>query len=199
MNMWHRANTISFACISLFSLVAASFVALSKLPVTNVSLTYETKQENEDPETVIQYVVDSSKDVWINKKGIRHHYHMESPQSRFILKNDLISNQIVEEMDDMRLWMQDRISQIPNPTQEIRFIKSPHSTFCFSDHSLKTENSFIALYTTPGKDLSLYLKPEQITLRGNAETFDVLVDKEGVKFAAKGFAAQINDIGKKYE
>ncbi len=198
MNTWHRANTISLAGISLLSVMALAFVAFSKMPQL-ASLDQEVSDHPSIEDTIIQHVNDSSKDVWVNIHGKRHHYHMESPTSRFVLKHDLYSNKIVEEMDDMRLWMQDRIAQTPKPIQEVRFIKSPYSTFCFSERSLKTENSFVAMYTTPGKDLSLYLKPEQVTLRGNADAFDIIVDEAGVHFNAKGFSAQINNMDHHHE
>ncbi len=194
--MWHRANVLNLLLLSIFALISITVVSLTHFSPTPTNTASSIFENEKIPDSIIQTAQESTKDLWVNKNGKRFHYHLESPISRIILKHEEDGTEIIEEMEDMRLWIQDRIVTSPRPLQEIRFIQSPLSTFHFSNQELKTQKSFIALYTTPGKDLSLHLKPELVSLRGRADTFDISVDNDGVKFSAKGFTAQINEPGK---
>lgn len=195
MNTWHRANTVSLSAIITLTAIIGVFIGINKMKTSpNNPIAHADIEDAPPKDTVLQYATETSKDIWINKNGSRYHYHLEAPKSRFVMKNTLLGSEIIEEMEDMRLWMQDKVINIPKPMQEVRFIKAPKSYFLFTQHALKTEDAFMALYSTPGRELSLYLKPEQITLRGHAKTFDILMEKGGVKFAAKDFNAQLHEI-----
>ena len=193
MNSWHRANTVSLSGIIIFAGSIAVLIGLSKISPLAVSSSEDTNKTLHTISTTLQTAQNTSKDIWVNKKGSRYHYHLESPKSRFLMTSSPLKCEFIEEMEDMRLWMQDKINLIPKPSQEIRFIRAPNSYFLFSDLSLKTKDTFLALYSMPGKELSLYIKPEQVTLRGHAKTFDITLEEEGIKFAAKDFNAQFQD------
>ncbi len=192
--MWRLANAINLLLISVFTLIVFAMINVHRLPLS----TGLSKTAHEDilaDEVVLERATGTTKDLWMNKNGKRFHYHLESPSTKVIARNDQNGASYFEEMEEMRLWMQDRFLSSSKPTQQIRFIQTPHSVFDFSEQKLKTENTFIALYTTPGEVLSLYLKPEQISLRGKADSFDLQMEKDGANFSAKGFKAQIHEPG----
>ncbi len=192
--MWQRANAINLVLLSIFTLIIIALIGVHHLPLTIVPFEIDDKKQMIE-EVVLESATGTTKDLWANKNGKRFHYHLESPSTKVIMKHDLNKTSYYEEMDDMRLWMQDRFLSSSKPSQQVRFIQAPHSIFDFSQQKLKTENTFMALYTTPGEILSLYLKPEQITLRGKADSFDLKMEKDGAHFSAKGFKAQINEPG----
>jgi hypothetical protein len=194
--MWQRANALNLLVVSIATLIVFVAVSVTHLPTSPPQNDLSGDLETVTNELVLEEATGTTKDLWVNKSGKRLHYHLESPTTKIIMKHDHDKYAFFEEMDDMRLWMQDRfLTSSSRPTQQVRFIQSPHSTFDFSLQKLCTENTFIALYTTPGEELSLYLKPEQISMRGKAEAFDVTMEKDGANFTAKGFTAQINESG----
>lgn len=189
--MWHRANAINLILFFFLAIGAFVGVSLVHLPANTISTALPIPKAT--LEVILQQAQGETKDLWMQKNGKRLHFHLESPKTRLIMKHVNEKHTLVEELEEMRLWMQDKLPSSEHKNQQIRFIRSPFSTFDFSTQTLATENTFIAIYTTPGEELSFYLRPQQISLKGTADRFEVELGKDGLSCKAKGFKGEIDD------
>src|SRR3990167_3174369 len=107
--MWQRANFFSLLLMSFFACISFAFVFLTHFSSVPKPSHTEAPLFSSTNDVLLGESTENSKDLWMNKNGKRLHYHLESPTARILLKHLSHSFALVEELDEMRLWMQSHI------------------------------------------------------------------------------------------
>ncbi len=135
------------------------------------------------------------KEIWFSDEGqIRLHYRIESAGSSLTLQPREKRIDVIEHLDDMCCWMQDKLFIAPSGqdfTQQTRYFAAKEGTYHFLTQNLMAQQATLSLYRIPGDAL-----PEQGLmptsppfLSGQAETVALSVAGHTPSFQAHEFKA----------
>lgn len=192
--MWRLANIISLSVLFIATIVSVAIVSLTHHSSRPFFPNPSLHRGLTTPDLItIQTATHCTRDLWVADKHHRFQTHIDTPSTRLILQSSQGNTTLLEEMDSIKLWSQDRFTSFPKMQQQIRFLQAKKGSLDLTSTYLHTQESFIALYTTPGSRLYTHLKPANILMEATADTFDLTLGKQGIDISAEGFTAQVKD------
>ena len=164
--------------ISSLSLLALCFLVLwlfawPKGHDRNVYRNYSTKTKKFSPSSICQNRLKVCKDIWFTGAN-RLHYRIESTSSALTFEPRGSKIDIVEHLEQMRCWMQDKIITSPSALQHTRYFTAREGIYNFLSQQLIADKATLSLYRMPGSSL-----PEI----GRMPAFDPFLSGEATKVA----------------
>lgn len=184
--------TTFLAFIFLFTLTSLSiyYVAVRNISDENIHKWTPPKEITSYPTKQIRTGV--QKDLWISDNGLRLHHQILSPQSILTAYPKGESFELVEDMHEMKCYLQEHIEPGEKHMQQIRFIKSHSGTYRYSDQYFHAQQVFLALFKIPGNTLDTHLDFDTALLKGVAEKVSLSLAENSPNFHAEKFKAYIH-------
>jgi hypothetical protein len=135
------------------------------------------------------------KDIWTSEEGkIRLHYRIESDSS--LLKLLQLDNRadIVENLQGIRCWMQDKLyfgSQDTLPMQQVRYLEADEGVYRYHSHQFDAHSVSLSLVRRPGHQLTFDLSPKDAFLKGIAQNITFSISEGTPQFQAEQFRASL--------
>lgn len=139
------------------------------------------------------------KDIWFSNEGSeRLHYRIESAASSLNLQPVKSKVEVIEQLHDMRCWMQDKIVKTAGShgaNQQSRYFTANQGVYHFLSQSLVADQATLSLYRITGEHLPEIgrLPAASPFLKGNAEQIKMLVSGKTPLFQAYNFKASMNN------
>jgi len=175
--MFRKAKWISFTLLFLF--ISLIYFKVFHSPIINVNTkkyhNFSTKTEMHIPDEPFQYRKKIIKDLYLNNKGERLHYHLESPSSTLqLLAKDNNAFELTEKFDEMRMWMYEG---------DIRFIKAQNSTCFYVSQLLEASDVLFGSYQT---------NIDAMEIEGSAKEVKLFFNQNPPLLEANSFNANFN-------
>lgn len=186
--MIKRANAVAYL-LTLLLIIGALKYALTPSPSSQTGALIETLTSHKSQ----QERIGVSKDLWIaNKEGERRHHHITSPHSTLVLVKKGREVELIEEMKEMRCYLQDRVEKRGEEwVQNMRYLEAEEGTYRYSDQLFDAHRLSLAFFELPGQEVRAPLKGEEAYLTGVAKEASFSF-KEGVPHIEAGsFKAQV--------
>ncbi|MES2344339.1 MAG: hypothetical protein V4494_00145 [Chlamydiota bacterium] len=132
------------------------------------------------------------KEIWFSQEdNVRLHYRIESQGSllTFIPKENKVD--IVENLDKLKFWMQDKLYTSP-VMQEMRFLEADHGTYRMTAQEFFADTVSVSLFRIPGSDLPEKIDPRAAFLRGVSQNIFFSISGNSPQFEAENFKAHLN-------
>ncbi len=135
------------------------------------------------------------KEIWFSEEeGVRLHYKIESASSllTFAPKENKID--IVENLENLKFWMQDRIYQDPamqKKMQQVRFLEADHGIYRITSQEFLAESVKVALFRLPNDTLPEIIDPGSAFLHGLSESIFFSISGKMPQFEAHNFRASL--------
>lgn len=134
------------------------------------------------------------KDIWFaGEDNARLHYRIESDSSILTLLPGKKKLDIIENLEKMRCWMQDKLLYADsNPIQQMRYFEADHGSYQYTTAQFVAQSVALSLYRLPGHELPLSYDNKSAFLRGIAEDVSFSVSGKTPQFQAQNFKAILN-------
>ncbi|MBI5274616.1 MAG: hypothetical protein HY860_06150 [Chlamydiales bacterium] len=129
-----------------------------------------------------------TKDLWTVEDGSRLHHHLENLSSTLTIIPGKHGLEVIENMDHIRCWMQDKVFLSP-PHQKIRYFKSTHGMYFYKQHELHIQDVLLAMYEQNGIELVKEIQPSLLLFKGKAKEASFNITENKVDFFASHFEA----------
>lgn len=138
------------------------------------------------------------KDIWFSQEdGSRLHTRIESQSSLLTLHPKGNRLEVVEELQKIHCWMQDRLYTVAGtgaPMQQMRYLEADTGTYLYSTQQFVAQSVTISLFRLPGHVLSLEQDPSSAFVRGIAQDVSFAVSGKSPQFQAKNFKASFSKL-----
>lgn len=137
-----------------------------------------------------------SKDIWFSQDdSSRLHYQIASKSSTLTLTPIGNKFEIVETLDGIQCWMQDKLftdTASLKPMQQTRFIEAETGHYRYTTQEFKADNVALSLFRLPGHSLpKKNIDQKEAFLRGKAHDISFLFSGKTPQFQAKQFQATV--------
>ncbi|MBI2742937.1 MAG: hypothetical protein HYX48_03375 [Chlamydiales bacterium] len=134
------------------------------------------------------------KDIWFTQEdSSRLHTRIESASSLLTIQPKGSSFEIVEELQKIHCWMQDRlIAEGGKPMQQMRYFEADRGTYLYTTQQFLAQNVAISLFRLPGQTLTFDQSRTAPFIRGVAQDVSFSVSGKSPQFQAKNFKAQFS-------
>lgn len=174
-----------FKKITLFSLLSFCFLAL--LWIVCFGLVRDSdyaayrmqkeRQEDASVKTLAQTANQNRKGVvkeiyFAQEDHSRLQYRIESDASVLTLKPEGSKFDLIEKLEKMRCWMQDKIEQTPSqstPVQQMRYLEAEEGIYRYTAQQFLAQSVALSLYRIEGRDLPTNLARHRPFLSGVAQ------------------------------
>lgn len=132
------------------------------------------------------------KEIWFSEEDhMRLQYRIESQGSllTFIPKENKVD--IVENLEKLKFWMQDKLYTNPN-MQELRFLEADQGTYRMTSQEFLAQTVSVSLFRLPGNTLPETIDPRSAFLRGLSESILFSISGKMPQFEAQNFKASLN-------
>ena len=199
--MFRRITTLSL--IALFSLTAIWITSLFWVRPKDVA-TYRSFLEEQKqlaatgksiPSSAYQAREQVRKDIWYLDGTRRLHYRIESDASTLTLVPMNQKIDIIENLQKIRCWMQDKIYEAPGTQtamQQIRYFEADKGSYQYTTQQFLAQTVTLSLFRTPGVDLPLHTNLSGAFLKGIAKDVSFSVSGKTPQFQAQQFKAIFN-------
>ncbi len=133
------------------------------------------------------------KDIWFSQEaGERLHYKIQSDTSLLTLEPKGKKVEIIENLEKIKCWMQDKIyySADNTPLQQLRFFEADQGTYRYSASEFDAQTVILSLFRMPGHEIPETLSSSPF-IKGIARDVCFSVSGKTPKFQAKQFQAQL--------
>lgn len=181
--MLSKATWVFRICTPLAGLLWIAFFCFYPLNTSSESPAF-TKTENREVRA-FQNRYGVSKEVWLARKERKcFRSRLLSESSVVTLHNKGSKFELVEDLENVQCWMQDRESS--PEMQEIRLITASHGKLNGNTHQFTAENVDLIIYQTPGEDPpESFYPPTCSHLHGNAKSISLTIEKKHPHFEAE--------------
>lgn len=134
------------------------------------------------------------KDIWFSQSdGSRLHYQIASEGSLLTLMPVNNKFDIVESLQGVKCWMQDKLSQDgENEMQQARLIEAETGLYRYTTQEFSANSVLLSLFKLPGHVLPLEpLESDEPFLRGIAQDISVIFNGKTPQFQAENFEATV--------
>jgi len=164
---------------------------------------YRTQKQNKQNASVKSLAQTTNQ----NRKGVvkeiyftqedqtRLHYRIESDSSILTLKPEGSKFDLIEKLEKMRCWMQDKIEltgQGNSPVQQMRYLEAEEGIYRYTAQQFLAQSVGLSLYRIQGCDIPSSLDSYKPFLRGVAQDVSFAVTGKTPQFNAKYFKALLN-------
>lgn len=135
------------------------------------------------------------KDIWTADEGnARLHYRIESKSSLLKLVPGEHKAEMVENLQGIKCWMQDKLYYTANqeqPMQQMRYLEADQGTYRYNSQHFDANSVSIFIMNLAGHSLNFRAGPNDAFLRGIAQNVTFAIDDGTPTFQAKNFKASI--------
>jgi len=108
------------------------------------------------------------KDIWFSGESFRPHLRITSDNSKLKLMQEKSSAILVEELNNIECWMQDKID-MSSKMQHIRHFTAKEGIYNFISHNFRAKEINLDFFTFPGITLPNNFSPHQSYLNGTSD------------------------------
>lgn len=197
--MFQRASL--YAKIGLTSLVmlwAALFCFVRKSDLLHYErILKEQETTNSLPTTAHQIREKVHKEIWFTQEDrSRLQYRIYSNTSLLTLEPADKKIHIVENLQKVRCWMQDKLyyaaATKQQPMQQVRYWEADHGVYRFNSHELLAQDVSLSLFRLPEHQLPRNYLPNNSFLQGLAKNVSFSITGKTPQFQATQFQATVN-------
>jgi hypothetical protein len=193
--MYKRLTAISAFSLLLLTFLVLWLFAWPKGHDRNVYRDYSNKTKKFSPTAICQNRLKVCKDIWFSQAPeTRLHYRIESASSALTFEPRGTKIDIIEHLEQMRCWMQDKITPGASVSQQARYFTAREGTYNFLSQQLLADKATLSLYRMPGDRLpEIGRMPScEPFLAGEAATVAFSVAGNTPKFQANDFKASMS-------
>ncbi len=198
--MFQAARYISIVIfLSLFALCIARFVWVRPSDVENYKKLLEESKAHSTvralPTAAHQIRTKVSKEVWFTQEDrSRLQYRIHSESSLLTLEPKEKKIHVVENLNMVRCWMQDKLYKAANTgeeMQQLRFWEADHGLYRYTTQELLAQDVKISLFRLEGHTLPLNCDPNIAFLKGIANNVSFSITGKTPQFQANQFQATL--------
>ena len=137
------------------------------------------------------------KDIWFAQEdNTRLQYRIESESSILTLLPNKKKVDIIENLQKMRCWMQDKLYlSSQTPMQQMRYFDADQGSYQFTTQNFVAHSVNLSLYRLPGFDLPQTYDASSAFLRGIAQDVSFSISGKTPQFQAQQFKAILKSDG----
>ncbi len=120
--------------------------------------------------------------------GSRLHYRIESQSSQLTLKPEGSHFDLIEQLQDMRCWMQDKFV---SSSQQVRYLEAAEGIYRYSAQQFLAQSVALSLYHLEGHELPRHLNHVRPFLSGMAQDVAFTITGKVPQFQAQQFKASL--------
>lgn len=135
------------------------------------------------------------KDIWFSQEdGSRLRTRIESVSSLLTLHPKEHNFEVVEELQKIRCWMQDRLyaGDGGKPMQQMRYLEADSGTYLYTTQQFNAETVALSLFRLPGHAFVVGQTEIPPFIKGVAQDVSFAVSGKSPQFEAKNFKAQFS-------
>ena len=193
--MYKRLIPACVFCLLLLNFLILWLFAWPKGHDRNVYWEYATKTKTFSPSAICQNRLKVCKDIWFSESpASRLHYRIESASSALTFEPIGKKVDIIEHLEQMRCWMQDKITPGTNPSQQTRYFTAREGVYHFLSQQLIADKATLSLYRMAGSTLPEIgrMPSSDPFLSGEATKIAFSVAGNTPKFQANDFKASMS-------
>lgn len=141
------------------------------------------------------------KEIWFSQEdNSRLHYRIFSESSLLTIKPEGGSFDLIEKLEKIKCWMQDRLyepSSTLGPMQQIRFLAAEEGVYRYASQEFLAQTVALSLYRLGGHELPKETLSSRPFLKGIATDVSFAVSGKSPQFKAKHFKAELNTLEEK--
>jgi len=142
-----------------------------------------------------------AKEIWFSQEdGSRLHYRIFSESSLLTIKPEGKSFDLIEKLEKIRCWMQDKLYEPANgigPMQQIRFFAAEEGVYRYTSQEFLAQTVALSLLRLDGHELPHDSTPLKPFLKGIAQDVSFAVSGKSPQFKAKHFKAELSALEEK--
>jgi hypothetical protein len=189
-------TSLAIGFLSLLWLLQISVVRESDKEsyASSLQKTKELATSHESISSSKQHRAGVRKDLWLTQADkTRLHTRIDSESSIVTLLPSEDKVDIIENLDNLKCWMQDRItSQDGQTMQQMRYFVAKSGTYQYSSGLFLADQVAISVFRLPGSNLQTLVDPKKAFLKGIAKSISFSVEGKGPQFQAEAFQAMLN-------
>lgn len=183
---------IFLACIAQFVIVRKGDVIMYKKMLQD----YETHSTVRSlPNAAHQIRTTVNKEIWFTQEDqTRLQYRIHGESSLLTLEPVGKKIHIVENLNQVRCWMQDRLylqTASSQPMQQMRFWEADHGVYRYTTQDLIAQDVNISIFRLPGHTLPYTCDPRIAFLNGIANNVSFSITGKTPQFEATQFKATL--------
>ena len=130
------------------------------------------------------------KDIWsVTPEGRRLHHRLESVSSLLTLIPKGNKIDIIENLGELKCWMQDKVFMEGSPMQQVRYFEAREGAYRLLAEDFSAHNVSLAVHRLPGENLPAPGKLNTPFLKGVAEDVFFSLSEKTPQFKAHHFVA----------
>ena len=181
-----------FGCIGQFCIVRKEDVTKYRKMLQDYE-THSTVRSLPNAAHQIRTTVD--KEIWFTQEDrTRLHYRIHGKSSLLTLEPVGKKIHIVENLNQVRCWMQDRLyvqTASNEPMQQMRFWEADHGVYRYTTQQLLAQDVNISIFRLPGHSLPYTCDPRIAFLNGIANNVSFSITGKTPQFEANQFKATL--------
>lgn len=187
-------TSLIVSCIALLWLAKVAYMRPSDIEAYR-AYTKKSRElaSSQAVKTAEQKRQEVRKDIWFAEEtGAQLHTRIDSQASTLVLlpKDDKVD--IIENLEGIRCWMQDRLFVNGSiPMQQTRYFEAGTGTYQYTTQRFIAKSVEMSLFRMPGHALAYSLDPESAFLKGVASDVTFAVSGKSPQFQAEHFQALI--------
>ncbi len=138
------------------------------------------------------------KEIWFTQEDkSRLHYRIFSESSLLTIKPDGKKCDLIEKLEKIKCWMQDKLYEPDSgtgPMQQIRFLSAAEGVYRYTSQEFLAQTVALSLYRLGGHELPKETVATKPFLKGIAEDVSFAVSGRSPQFKAKHFKAELNTL-----
>ncbi len=144
------------------------------------------------PEKTHQQRTKVRKDLWLSQSDrTRLHYRIDCKSSLLTLVPIDDKLDIIENLQELQCWMQDKIYNDTTPMQQVRYFQADAGTYQYSLQKFGANTVVLSLFRLPGTDLPTGPFPNTAFLKGIAKDVSFSLAGKATQFQAQQFKASL--------
>lgn len=139
-----------------------------------------------------------TKEIWFSQEDrSRLHYRIASESSLLTVQPRGNKFELLEKLEKIQCWMQDKLYTGASPMQQIRFFQAKEGLYRFTTQEFLAQSVALSLYRLSGNELPEELKGVHPFLKGIAQDVSFAVSGKSPQFNAQQFKAELNTFEEK--
>ncbi|MBS0620200.1 MAG: hypothetical protein JSS61_01915 [Verrucomicrobia bacterium] len=197
--MFRRATLFSWLILALLTLVWG--VGLGHFGAKEIAQMKEILDQQEHPtsdtlfSTTHQHRKGVVKEIWFTQEdNTRLEYRICSASSELTLVPLQNKFDLIEKLQHIQCWMQDKFYNAPAPMQQVRFLRAEEGIYRFTQQEFLAQSVALSLFRLGGQALPKEAGKATPFLKGIAEDVSFSVSGKTPQFHAQNFKAQLNTL-----
>ena len=195
--MFGKAVLVSAVSMGIFLIVGV--IKLCVVTQSDISLykskvaEYQQLADQSASQSASQTREGVRKDIWFSQEDrLRLQYRIESDSSILTLVPDKGKLDIVENLSNIRCWMQEKLTQNPSGnTQQVRYMQAAEGIYRLNKQNFFANSVTLSLFRLMGHELKTPISTAKAFLTGKAEDISFSVSGNTPHFEAHHFNASL--------